>query len=517
MIEGELLAPHVQALRILFLTLEFRAGTFSGNGVYATAQVRALTAAGHKLFVVSAQPVHAAKPTEDYGVLKIVEVPVSSWHRLDAGAPWREFAAGVLDGAVSEAVRAFAPQVVLAVDWSALQAVRNLLPYCGGAPYVYLNYRVFTRTAVGEDLELIRSMEAAAMSESILTVALSRSDAHYLATQVAGRGRGNYRAEGAGRASSIAAQNGAQGNEEERQQQCADGEGASGVGLAGDAGLLMPLPKVLLPALREDVRQLQPPADLARLATILLDNKSVNQEEAQQQNQQQVSQEGSCDAAEAEVEAQAAAFVASRPYLSCVVRLSPEKEPERFVAAVEALAGQGLLERFGLTPLLLGVANDEYAQALKARLRAAAPTSVILERFVGPAELAQLYRQTRLNFHPSTYDAYGMTIVEAASQGAPSVVHDGDGAVGATDLLRGGDGEVFLVDLEAPAEQVAAAVGSILAAPVRLAGTAVRALRKARSWDEAANAAELVRMVQEAMGGGAVTEVLVRVWREGNA
>ncbi len=56
------------------------------------------------------------------------------------------------------------------------------------------------------------------------------------------------------------------------------------------------------------------------------------------------------------------------------------------------------------------------AQGLKTRLRAAAPSSVILESFMGPAELADVYRRTRLNFHPSTYDAYGMTIVEAASQ-----------------------------------------------------------------------------------------------------
>ena len=30
--------------------------------------------------------------------------------------------------------------------------------------------------------------------------------------------------------------------------------------------------------------------------------------------------------------------------------------------------------------------------------------------------MADLYSQTRLNVHPCIYDAYGMTIVEAASQ-----------------------------------------------------------------------------------------------------
>lgn len=34
----------------------------------------------------------------------------------------------------------------------------------------------------------------------------------------------------------------------------------------------------------------------------------------------------------------------------------------------------------------------------------------------------QVYAATKLNVHPCTYDAYGMTVVEAASQGAPSLV-----------------------------------------------------------------------------------------------
>ena len=40
--------------------------------------------------------------------------------------------------------------------------------------------------------------------------------------------------------------------------------------------------------------------------------------------------------------------------------------------------------------------------------------------------------------HPCAYDAYGMTLVEAAAFGCPSLVNGG-GAVGATELL-GADG-----------------------------------------------------------------------------
>ena len=59
----------------------------------------------------------------------------------------------------------------------------------------------------------------------------------------------------------------------------------------------------------------------------------------------------------------------------------------------------------------------EYADGLKARLRAAVPDAIIEERFLGPTELADIFSATALNIHPCLYDAYGMTVVEAASQG----------------------------------------------------------------------------------------------------
>lgn len=50
------MAVPTSPLRVLFLTLEFSAGTFSGNGVYAQSQVRALRQLGHQVFVISAAP-----------------------------------------------------------------------------------------------------------------------------------------------------------------------------------------------------------------------------------------------------------------------------------------------------------------------------------------------------------------------------------------------------------------------------------------------------------------------------
>lgn len=82
-------------------------------------------------------------------------------------------------------------------------------------------------------------------------------------------------------------------------------------------------------------------------------------------------------------------------------------------------------------------------------------------------------------------------------------MHDGDGAVGATDLLQGSQGAVLLTDLSAGISQVADFVESVLADEALLSSTAVAAARVARSWDEEANALQLVRFVEEAMGRAA--------------
>jgi phosphate uptake regulator len=76
--------------------------------------------------------------------------------------------------------------------------------------------------------------------------------------------------------------------------------------------------------------------------------------------------------------------------------------------------------------------------------------------------------------------------------------HDGDGAVGATDLLSAND-EVILVDLTVSVEQLADQVHKLLESPVRLLRVAQRASNKARSWSEEANAAKLVTLVEKAL------------------
>lgn len=52
------------------------------------------------------------------------------------------------------------------------------------------------------------------------------------------------------------------------------------------------------------------------------------------------------------------------------------------------------------------------------------PEGRVDRKFMSAKELSELFACTALNFHPCEYDAYGMTVVEAASQGAPSVMHE---------------------------------------------------------------------------------------------
>ena len=91
-----------------------------------------------------------------------LQVPVSRWGRLDASAPSADYAEGGSTLEVATLVSAFSPGIVMVVDWSGLELYRRLRQRLKDdalkvtmAPMVYLNYRVFSRTAVGEDLELV--------------------------------------------------------------------------------------------------------------------------------------------------------------------------------------------------------------------------------------------------------------------------------------------------------------------------------------------------------------------------
>lgn len=116
----------------------------------------------------------------------------------------------------------------------------------------------------------------------------------------------------------------------------------------------------------------------------------------------------------------------------------------RFVHLVEALST--VLQQQGLVPLLAGSSADPtYAQTVKDQLRHACPRAILVDSFLSPTALAAIFGYSVLNFHPCAYDAYGMTIVEAAAMGVPSVVAAG-GTVGAVAII----GEDASIQVEMP-------------------------------------------------------------------
>ncbi|KAF5842642.1 hypothetical protein DUNSADRAFT_6112 [Dunaliella salina] len=457
--------------RILFITLEFSAATFSGNGVYAQSQVRSLTQLPEtEVLVLSAKPCGHTGSSQAWGA-QLLELEVSRWGSLDASAPFDEFASKAGGSTVRQKVAEFDPSVCLFVDWSSLPAWEAVRPsLTRGIPAIYCNYRVFSRTETGEGLELVRRLEAESMEKSAATVVLSASDRDYLLQNVS---------------------------------RCA----------ASDSGKQSPC-HVLLCALREELNSLPPPPDLGPLDFIQIQGmKASNGLICQAGSPGMAALEGmaehelshSCECPSsgglttASSPSPAQLFQTGRPYLTCCVRLAREKEPERFVALVEQLAKDGSLQRHGLTPVLVGATNDSFAQGIKLRLQSAAPRSILIERFMGPQELAtEVFSRTRLNVHPCTYDAFGMTIVEAASMGAPSIVHSHPGAVGAADLLQASNHEVVLENLAAEPPTLASRVVALLDDGDKILLVARRAAVRARSWTEARNALELLHIIKQA-------------------
>ncbi|KAL7516864.1 hypothetical protein ACHAWX_001837, partial [Stephanocyclus meneghinianus] len=141
--------------------------------------------------------------------------------------------------------------------------------------------------------------------------------------------------------------------------------------------------------------------------------------------------------------------IPQRVFITCMVRLSPEKSPHHFVFFIEKLGGIKFLKSLNLIPLICGAKSVEsYAESVLGDLTSLCQCSssnddewpcVIIDRFLGPAEMAAVFSRTALNFHPCLYDAYGMTVVESTAFGAVTIVNKG-GKVGATSLLKEGKG-----------------------------------------------------------------------------
>lgn len=404
------------------LTIEFCFGTFSGNGVYAMSQVRALGRLGHDVMVICGCPrdahVGSSLEANEFWV-EPVSLPSASWGRLDVGCGWREFAAGCGNGELLSRVQGFldGADVVLGIDWHSYVAYQRLALAMAAVnsdkqipPYACSNYRMFSRSVQSEkDAIIVRELEKNSLEMGICCTVLSRSDEMFARETFFGS-TSPHRL------------------------------------------------RVLLPALRADIASITPPQD--------------SHEER-------------------------------RRFLLCCVRASPEKEPHRFVDLIIELDRRNVFNTLGIMPLVVGSGwnvghlmdakeaelstLELYAKSLCVRVLDQVACCKIVDTFLSAEEMASIYAQTVLNIHPCLTDAYGMTVVEAASQGAPSLVHCGN-TVGCTDLLKPECGQVIETDMSLECHVVADFVEGLLRDRPYLAKIGRAAMSAAREWDEEANA-----------------------------
>ena len=449
---------------MLFITLEFIEPIFSGNGVYSRTIVRALVGRNSSILVLCGREAGAAQTTEaDWGqngeaglpgasqsavTVRSVALPV--WRKLDRASAWQQFAAAAA-AEHADAVARFAPDVVLGVDWTGLPPLLELRR--AGAvqpptvPFVYLNFRVHAASTgiSAEDARFYEQRESEALHAATVSVALCRADAALLRAMPS---------------------HAAGGREE------------------GDV-------LVLSPPLRPDVQG---------AAVLVFEQERGLSSAATAPPQGEPAAQ--CSSATAPI---APRTTARREFVTCCSRLTPEKNVEAFVRALAAPPLRAIMRRRGLRPLLCGSATDpEYGKAVRAQLKQAFPgeESVVLD-FVPADELSNVFRRTALNVHPALYEAYGMTVAEAAAFGAPSVI-DGGGEVGVAELLSAARNEVMHADMRDTGAISARIVTALHDEPHALRHVAAAAQRRSLSWGIAEFGAKLSSILDRAMTATAV-------------
>ena len=465
--------------RLAVVSLEFTYSPFSGNGVLARSLVKGLLKCGHPVDVICCQPstAHAGKDhaidapevsQQQAGALCVHPIQLSDsygWKRLDKSSGWQQFVAGARDWAKTLETADKLPHAVIAIDWSGGAAcVAMLNEWTGRAGcasrMLYINFRVYKAglATAGDDVaNWYDEHECHVLARAQHALALSARDAASLRALLP---------DGAATPRIDIFLPCLRGDMEAlaRRQAAADGDGTS----AASASFARHLPPAAAHALLEACD-----GSTAAAAAAAADSMAI-------------ARGGPCG-----VPRGVPCGVPARRFVSCVVRASVEKNPQRFAALLEETSFAAALHARGLTPLISCCGPT--ASELQARVRAAAPSAVVLETFLGADALAALFEHTALNVHPCLYDAYGMSVVEAAAFGAPSAVQGG-GEVGATALL-GGDGCVE-IDYAAPITDVCAALLAALDDAPALVETARVARTRALSWGEEAAGQQLSSTIE---------------------
>ena len=460
-----------QKRRILFISLEFTYSPFSGNGVLARSlisgllrrtneeiELRVICGRPHPSTndLVSSNDVSLEKCDNTNNRLEIwpVDLPREClWKRLDRYGPWKEFVQGCTcttsyeynDNAdYSRRVQEFEPMEVLAIDWHGMlvwNELCNILwkdgngkdvvhhpnnnsrSWCpSGVRVCYYNFRVYSAS-------LWDHPQTSSSSETIHASDDENDEQFYIQKeQLSCR-----------LADLILCLS-------EHDRQCLQHLIKQDTLLSSEEITMKANSiQILPPPLRGDILELASRDDSSELISHL-------PAEAQTAIQQLSQYTSLFDTATIRMP--------SRIFITCMVRLSPEKTPHHFVSFLKKLGGIQFLKSARLIPLICGAksVHPSYAQSVLhdfVSLCSSEPSHpwpyVVIDRFLGPKEMAAVFSCSAINLHPCLYDAYGMTVVESAAFGAVSIVNKG-GRIGATSLLREGVGCVG-VDMDGFGEE----------------------------------------------------------------
>ena len=114
-------------------------------------------------------------------------------------------------------------------------------------------------------------------------------------------------------------------------------------------------------------------------------------------------------------------LLAGSALVTSLVRLSPEKNAAAGFALMQQVPVA--LASSHLQLLVVGAPGTDTSYAFAAREAAMSIVGALLPNPLDATGLSQVFAATALNIHPCLADAFGMTIVEAAAWGIPSLVH----------------------------------------------------------------------------------------------
>ncbi|EKX51527.1 hypothetical protein GUITHDRAFT_102791 [Guillardia theta CCMP2712] len=189
--------------------------------------------------------------------------------------------------------------------------------------------------------------------------------------------------------------------------------------------------------------------------------------------------------------------VRQRKFITCCLRFTPSKNVKVFCEAVSIIHEE--LSARGIMVVMCGAVIDEsYANECRRVMEESNTRHNIVKDFLDAQGLQEVLSQSLVNIHTAPYEAYGMTIVEAAACGSPSIIHEQWRDIGATILLppTSDGGSCYLANM-LDANDLARAILDAIRDQESLGEASRRARELALSWDEDKYAERLIEVLDD--------------------